>query len=256
MPDVTDGSVVVGYLDAGKWSACFGLSYRDLVMNDMLTTQRIVREGGRDLRGVVGTMGVAAGRNRIARDFLDHTDGEWLWFIDTDMGFAPDTVDRLVKSADAQLRPVMGGLCFAIKRLKRGDFYAERFRITPTVYEYLELEDEVGFRPILDYARGQVVQVAGTGAACLLIHRRALEVVRGRYGDAWFDPIVHPTGDKGRPRTFSEDLSFCVRLASVGVPVHVDTSVKTTHEKGGVFLDEDTFDLQQAGYDRRESDRG
>jgi hypothetical protein len=29
--------------------------------------------------------------------------------------------------------------------------------------------------------------------------------------------------------------------------VHVDTSVKTTHEKGGLFLDEETFDAQFGG---------
>lgn len=240
------GSVVVGYCDGGTWSAAFGLSYRDLVMHDMLTSQRIVREGGKELRKVAGTMGVAAGRNDIARDFLDQTDGEWLWFVDTDMGFAPDTVDRLVKSADPELRPVMGGLCFAIKRQARGDHYAERYRIAPTVYEYLDLGDEVGFRPILDYQRDQVVQVAGTGAACLLIHRSALERVRAKYGDAWFDPITHPTGAKGKPRQFSEDLSFCVRLASVDLPVHVDTAVRTCHDKGGIFLDEHAFDFQQS----------
>lgn len=247
MTAVIPGSVVVGYCDGGTWAACFGLSYRDLIMHDMLGPQRIVREGGKELRKVAGTMGVAGGRNDIARDFLDATDGEWLWMVDTDMGFAPDTVDRLVESADPQLRPVMGGLCFAIKRQARGDLWAERYRIAPTVYEYLDLGDEVGFRPILDYQRDQVVQVAGTGAACLLMHRSALEVVRERYGDAWFDPIVHPTGAKGRPRTFSEDLSLCIRLASVDIPVHVDTSVKTTHHKGGLFLDETTFDQQRGG---------
>lgn len=241
------GSVVVGFLDGGQWSACFGLSYRDLCLYDVVASQRIVREGGKELRSLCGTGGIPAGRNRVARDFLDSTDGEWLFFIDTDMGFASDTVDRLVTSADRYQRPVMGGLCFSIKRQKPGELYAERFRMAPTVYEYLELEDgEVGFRPIIDYKRDDVIQVAGTGAACLLIHRRALHNVRQKYGDAWFDPIVHPTGEKGKPRTFSEDLSFCVRLQACDIPVHVDTSVKTCHEKGGVFLDEEMFDRQQS----------
>jgi hypothetical protein len=245
---------VVGYLDAGQWSACFGLSFRDLVLHDTLGNQRIVRQGGKELRKVAGTMGVAAGRNEIAREFLDSTDGEWLWFIDTDMGFAPDTVDRLVAAADPAERPILGGLCFAIKRQARGDFYAERFRMAPTVYEYLDLGDEVGFRPILDYKRDTVVQVAGTGAACLLIHRSALERMREATGPVWFEPISHPTGAKGLPRVFSEDLSFCVRAAAAGLPVHVDTSVKTTHEKGGVFLDEEMFDAQQLAAERAASD--
>lgn len=248
-PAVAEGTVVVGFLDPGQWSACFGLSYRDLCLYDALSSQRIVRQGGRELRAVTGAGGIPTNRNRMARDFLDNTDGEWLFTVDTDMGFASDTVDRLVKSADPELRPVMGGLCFACLRKKPPEghtLYAERFLIQPTVYEYVEIDGEVGFRPILDYPRDQVVKVAGTGAACLLIHRGALEKVRARYGDAWFDPITHPTGLKGKPRTFSEDLSFCVRLQAVDLPVHVDTSVHTTHEKGALYLDEDTYDQQQA----------
>lgn len=245
-PEAAAGTVAVGYLDGGQWSACFGLSYRDLLLHDAFGPQRILRPGGKEIRKVVGTMGVATGRNKIAACFLDDTDAEWLWFIDTDMGFGPDTVDRLVKSADPELRPVMGGLCFAIKRQQQGAFYAERFRMSPTIYSFHELADEVGFRPILDYRRDQVVQAAGTGAACLLIHRGALDTVRARFGDVWFEPITHPTGEKGGgPRGFSEDLSFCVRLASLDIPVHVDTAVKTCHEKGGIFLDEDAFDRQQ-----------
>jgi hypothetical protein len=245
---VKAGTVVVGYLDPGQWSACFGLSYRDLCLFDLGTSQRIMRAGGKDLRGVVGTMGVAEGRNKIARDFMDATDAEWLFMIDTDMGFARDTVDRLVASADKYHRPVMGGLCFAIKRQRQGDLYAEKFRIAPTVYDMVQTPDgELGFRPIVDYPRDQVVKVAGTGCACLLINRRALHKVREKFGDAWFEPMVHPTaGGNGQRRGFSEDLSFCMRLYAVDVPVHVDTKVKTCHEKGGIFLDEDAFDKQQA----------
>ncbi len=242
----TPGSVVVGYLDGGTWSACFGLSYRDLIMADMLGPQRIVREGGKELRQVCGTGGIVAGRNRVAADFLDNTDGEWLFFIDSDMGFGPSTVDDLIRHADKYTRPVIGGLCFKLTRQARGDFHAEKYLIQPTLYEYVELNDEVGFRPLMDYPRDQPVQVAGTGAACLLIHRRALEKMRAKHGDTWFDPITHPTGLKGKPRTFSEDLSFCVRLQALDLPVFVHTGVKTCHDKHGVFLDEDAFDRQQA----------
>ena len=105
--------------------------------------------------------------------------------------------------------------------------------------------DEVGFTVMHMYPPDEVVQVSGTGAACLLIHREALKKVRAEYGDQWFSEITHPTGLKGKPRMFSEDLSFCIRLQGVGVPIHVNTAVKTTHEKGGIFLDEEMYDRQQ-----------
>jgi hypothetical protein len=243
---VKRGTVVPCFLDDGHWSACFGLSYLELMLHDTLGSQRVVREGGTYLRKVAGTGGIADGRNEVARQFLDHTDGEWLWMVDTDMGFAADTVDRLLTSADPHRRPVVGGLCFAQRRTGPGEFHAERFGIIPTVYQYVETGDEVGFAPIAAYERDTVTRCAGTGMACVLIHRRVLFKIREAHGDVWFDPMKHPTGMHGKPRTFSEDLSFCVRLAALDLPLHVDTAVKTCHEKGGLFLDEDAYDRQQA----------
>lgn len=236
------GSVVVGLLDNGTWSACFGMSYRDLMFHDLTNKQRFFKNKAAELRKICGTMGVANGRNEIARAFLDHTEGEWLFFIDSDMGFAPDTVDRLIESANPKNRPVVGGLCFALQRVGTRDHYSIVNGIQPTVFKFHDLGTEVGFAPILDYPRDSLVEVSGTGAACLLIHRSALEKIRDKYGDSWFDPITHPTGNSGKPRTFSEDLSFCLRLAAVDLPVYVNTAVKTTHEKGALYLDEPTYD--------------
>jgi hypothetical protein len=239
-----DGAVAVGFCDGGSWSAAFGLAYRDLCLADLGGSGRIVRPGGVELRKVAGAGGIASARNEIVRQFLDRAEAEWLWMVDTDMVFAPDVADRLVEAADPVERPVVGGLCFALKEDGR-EGYVMRYGIRPTLYDYVELPDEVGFRAATDYPRDELVRVAGTGAACLLIHRSALERVRDRYGDIWFEPATHPTGDHGKPRVFSEDLSFCVRLAAVGVPVHVHTGVKTAHDKGGVFLDETAYNLHR-----------
>jgi hypothetical protein len=248
------GSVVVGFLDDGTWSACFGLSYRDLTLHDALVSGRIVREGGRELRAVTGAGGIPASRNKVARDFLDSTDGEWLWFIDTDMGYAPDTVDRLVTSAGACGAFVIGGLCFAGLRRKPPSgqtLYAERFVIQPTIYQWVEVRDaagaldEAGFRPVRDYPRDKIVMADATGAACVLIHRSILAKLREEIGDTWFDPVAIPGALHGKPRTFSEDMSFCLRVRASGESVYVDTGVKTTHEKGFVYLDESTYDAQE-----------
>lgn len=246
------GSVVPGFLDDGHWSACFGLSWSELLLWDLNEQRQVMNDKAQFLRKVAGTGGIPDGRNEVVRRFLDTTEGEWLWFIDTDMGFAPDTVSRLVASADEHKRPVMGGLAFAQCRVEPGPFHGERFGIIPTIYDYLEIADEddgppeVGFMPRQHYDRDTVTQASATGAACMLVHRRALNKVRQQYGDEWFSIATHPTGLKGKPRHFSEDLSFCVRLQAVGIPVHVNTAVKTVHEKGGIFLEEELYLAQQA----------
>jgi len=246
LPAYAPGSVVPSMVDGGDWSACFGLSWTDLMLRDQALSQRMIRFGGMYLREVAGTMGVAAGRSRIAAAFLG-SDSEWLFMVDTDMGFASDTVDRMVESAEAHKVHVLGALCFCQKLdtdVNQGPFGAARFRIQPTLYTYNEVKDtgERGFRSITKYKRDQFQYVAGTGAACILIHREALQAV----GPEPFMPITDPiAGGNGTPRTFSEDLSFCIRVQAVGLEMGVDTSIKTTHHKGGIYLDEVSFAMQQ-----------
>ena len=244
--DTVPGSVIPSVVDGQEWAACFGLSWTGLMLRDQATSQRIIRENGQYVRKVSGTMGVAAARSEIAAYFLAHTDGEWLFMVDSDMGFADDTVDRMVASAEANNVTVLGALAFAQKLdpdVPPGQFGATRLRITPTLYTYLERPNgERGFRSITKYRRDQFQHVAGTGAACILIHRLALEAV----GPDPFMPVTDPkAGGNGTPRTFSEDLSFCIRVQAAGLAMGVDTSIKTTHYKGGVFLDETTFAMQQ-----------
>jgi hypothetical protein len=240
------GSVIPSVVDGQEWAACFGLSWTGLMLRDQATSNRIIRENGQYVRKVSGTMGVAAARSEIAAYFLAHTDAEWLFMVDSDMGFADDTVDRLVESAERNGVPVLGALCFAQKLdpdVAPGQFHATRMRIQPTLYTYLERPNgERGFRSITKYKRDTFQHVAGTGAACILIHRSALEAI----GAEPFMPVTDPeAGGNGTPRTFSEDLSFCVRVQAAGLEMGVDTSIKTTHYKGGLFLDETTFAMQQ-----------
>ena len=62
------------------------------------------------------------------------------------------------------------------------------------------------------------------------MRRTVLEKIRADYGDVWFDKVTHPTG-----RRFSEDLSFYIRVASVGTPTFVHSGDPTAHDEGGVY---------------------
>jgi hypothetical protein len=237
---VKAGTVAVGFLDPGTWSHCFGQSLIDLYLVDAFGSKRMVPHG-KQIRESCHAGGIVAGRNSIAALFLDTTECEWLFMVDSDMGFAPTTIDELIGSADPVERPVVGGLCFSLRKRTAGEFYGQKYVVVPTCYEYVDDGESVGFRSMIDYPRDSLFPVSGTGAACLLIHRSALEKVREVAGDHWFDTITHPSG-----KTFSEDLSFCVRLAAVDLPVFVNSAVRTTHDKHGVFLDEAEFDASLA----------
>jgi len=245
-----NGRVSIGFLHPGEWSAAFGTSLMDLMMWDATHNARVMHPFGHIVLQT-GAAGIAGGRNKIAHQMLTLSDSEWLFYIDADMGFTPDTLDRLVDSAHPEKRPILGALAFASKQDGTGlaGLNARRYRCQPTIYTMWEEESgKVGFVPRFDYERDAVQPSDATGAACLLIHRRTLEKMADRFGFGLFDHIVLPVGDEenGGRTEFYEDLSFCLRAQACDIPIHVDTSIKTTHDKGGVFLDEETFDIQQA----------
>lgn len=232
--------VIPSFVDGNEWAACFGLSWADMLLHDQAKSGKMMRDGGMYLREVAGTMGVAEGRNSIVRAFLEQTDGEWLFMVDTDMGFEPDTVDRMVASAQLNGVGVLGALCFALKGRGKGNttLHARRYRMQPTMYRYADTGNEQGFLPIMGYERNAFQPVDGTGAACLLMHRTALTAMPA---DPFRPMLVRGANPDGTDRAFSEDLSFCARAANARVKIGVDTAIKTTHYKVGIYLDEDTY---------------
>lgn len=233
-------TVAVGYLHPGEVSHSFHRSMRDLWMWDLGHRRR--------LRAFIeeecGASRLIDGRNSVVRQFLAH-DIEWLAFVDADMGFAPDALDELLNSADQYRRPVVGGLCFASRKVRQVDANARLHEAIPTLYRWIDPEDgQPGFAPIYNYPRDQVVEVDGTGAAFFIVHRRVLEKVRDQLDfpspREWFDDTNY------RGRIFGEDLTFCRRVASVGEKIHVHTGVKTSHYKH-TYLEEGILDAAGAG---------
>lgn len=243
---MTPGKVTLGFLHPGHYAACFAESVKDLLLYDLAHEQRILSHRFGQMAKECGAAGIVDGRNALAKAMCDESEAEWLFMVDSDMGFADDTVERLIRAADPELRPVVGGLAFAMKTDGRSSHYGIRYRAQPTLYDFVEEEDRIGVTPRFDYPRNKLVEVAATGGACMLIHRTALEKVRAKFGDVWFDTIRHPKGAH-----FSEDLAFCVRLAACGLPLFVHTGIRTTHDKGGVFLDEAFYEAQQAARESR-----
>lgn len=224
-----DAQKVVAAWPYGSHAPQFVQSYDDLRQYDFAHHQRIVA------RIMLGTSNVAHGRNQIVRMFLGHpAKPDWLWFIDTDMAFARDTLDRMVKAAHPTKRPILGALCFSVLRGDAQQYVPTLYGYTdddpPRLGRFTELPDKPG-----------VVPVAATGTGCLLIHRSVLEAVAeftvpgtdktyGQTSYPWFRFAEWETEDLG-PDVMGEDIVFCLRAAAAGFPTHVDTSIEVGHVK-------------------------
>lgn len=221
-----DGCVQIAYLHSHKVSHSWHESMMRLVGYDAVTEGRIVGTAGPFMIRC-DSGGIVEGRNLSVTRFLDETEHEWLFLIDTDMGFLPDTVERLLQAADPVERPVVGALCFGARELAYDGYGGRRIMPVPTIYSIARTpEGHVGFSTRWDFPADTVLQVAATGAACLLIHRSAVEKLRADHGNGWFDQVRYQDG-----RLLSEDMSFCYRLGAAGIKIFVHTGVKTTHHK-------------------------
>lgn len=184
-----------------------------------------------------GTGGLIEARNQAAYGFLrDYPDVEWLFWLDTDMGFPAETLEMLLESADPVQRPIVGALCFSQKEIDSDGMGGRRTQPTPTIYDWVTVDDQSGYAVRWDYPRDAVTQCHATGSACVVIHRSVLERIRDQFGPVWYDRVPNPSTGQ----LFSEDLSFCVRAGALDVPVYVDTRVKTTHLKN-VWVSEELY---------------
>lgn len=224
-------SVLLGYLHGAEISASFQASLQALIAWDAAH--------GRHLRQYAAlkcsTDGIVAGRNSLAKALLE-SDCEWVFMVDSDMGFDADALDRLMAVAHPSERPIVGGLCFAYKEIGpdgKGGFHCLP---VPTIFDWVQHPD--GHHRMTSrshYPVNQLVRCAATGAAFVLIHRSVFAKIADEYGPVWFDRIRGTDGD-----VFGEDISFFVRCGATEIPVHVHTGVRTTHQKT-IWLSEDHF---------------
>lgn len=209
-----------------------------------------INDAGRHLAPPMFTptspMQVAANRSKAAAFLLDETDASWLLFIDSDMGFDPDAVDLLLAAANPDparvaepQHPIVGGLCFGMRKEESDGQGGWRSVPFPTIYDFRPAgfgDVRPGFVPRYNYGQDTVTQCAATGAAFLLIHRGALELIREKLGDTWFDRAkLTPESE-----TMGEDLSFCLRAGGLGIPIFVHTGVRVSHLKP-VWVGEDYY---------------
>ena len=237
MPKTDPGSVRFVTLvdDEHGCTASFWLSWNALIASDLAGEQRIWRGGYAAQK--VTSAGVVEGRNEATKNFLESS-AEWLFFVDADMGWDPDALDKLMDAADPVERPIVGGLCFGFGPITDRIDHAQAVvkRPFPTIFDLKETDEDIGFRPRWGFVSGAVQKCGATGAAFLLIHRSVLEAMKEKWGEGWWDRIKHPKAKK----MWGEDTSFCVRAGMLGVPIFVHAGVKTSHLKT-IYATESTY---------------
>jgi hypothetical protein len=187
---------IIGYVRGAEVSGAFLDSLMDLLGEDAYRT-------------VAGTIRVETGpalvtaRNQLVRVFMEQMDAPWLFMVDTDMVFEADVIARLRQVASPHV--IAGALCFG--------WFSDARIAKPTLYGE-------GMVQITEWTPGSLVPVYATGAACLLIHRRALEAMP--HG-AWFKQAADGS--------YGEDQGFFMNAAAAGLRTVIDTGTHVLHDK-------------------------
>lgn len=171
---------------------------------------------GYQLRVMRGATSIDQIRCLMATEALEAGFEELFW-IDDDIVFNPDDVDRLRASG----RPIIGGVY-----PKKGE-------------RQLTVRWKEGTTSVVLGEGGGLTEVRYTGTGFLLTHARVYAdlitkglqgPVLGEYGRPMF-PYFHPmiVRDGDTDRYLAEDWSFCHRATAAGIPIWVDTRPRLLH---------------------------
>jgi len=158
-------------------------------------------------------------RNLVVKEFLSKSDAEWLLFVDTDIGFAPEHIEILLTSGSAERR-IVAGLYFVHSRLFGG--------LVPYWYETLVPPTFCNVT-----ASTLTKEVVACGMGFTAIHISVLtEMWKRRAGDdpaPWFGHDHVPTlaGVLEAP----EDVTFCMRAKEAGFATYGVPAVAVDHYK-------------------------
>lgn len=199
---------VVGYVHPLNVAALFMRSVVDTV-----------RKYDYPIYPVMSGPNVSRARNMIVDGFLNqHCGIDWLFMVDTDMVFTPDTILNLLSCNE----PLISGLCLTGSE-----------RPSPSMYKRVEDGPDKGmYLSITQWPTDEIMDVDVFGAACSLIHRSVFEDIRNKFPN----PCAQWYQEEQRDQVLvGEDFTFCERATAAGYQPKVNTAVQVGHVKGSML---------------------
>lgn len=168
---------------------------------------------------VVTNTFVSEARNMLADGVLSSaSDDDLALWIDSDMVFNFDDMDRLIKSFDASDYDILSGLYFTRN---------EKDERVPLIYFASDEKNKFITGKPVDLPKEGIVKVDGVGFGFLVMKASVLKKLKSEH-DKIFGWCYHDGEFVG------EDITFCQRAAEAGFKIGVDLSIKLGHY-GGVI---------------------
>ena len=178
----------------------------------------VVNEGYLPSYSATKHLYVAENRNNMVAEFLRESNADWLWVLDTDIEFAPDTCARLLAVADPVEAPIVAAAYW-----QNYDEDGRALTWHAATPEGLRLFRSL---PQLDGP----IEIGSCGMGCTLIHRSVFERLSEAHRDdpwRWFGHDIIP----GLEERAGEDVTFCMRARDAGFRIVGHCGVTVEHFK-------------------------
>lgn len=179
------------------------------------------RAGDTKIGFEVGSL-VYNARNNLARQAIK-SEADFVLWLDSDMVFGPDLLQRMLKVCTENNIDFLTGLCF-----RRKPPY------TPCLFDRLEKTDKgASYTAILSVPDGRF-KVGGCGFAGVLMSMDVLLSVAAKFDGRMFDPLPG----------FGEDVAFCWRARQCGYDIWCDSDIELGHV-GSCVITRKVFETYQ-----------
>ena len=158
-------------------------------------------------------------RNTLATRAIQ-TEADYVLWLDSDMVFEPDLLERLMKTLTENDLDIVTGLYFRRVQPYSPVLFKDLTLIRDTFFEWSEFKE----------VPSDLFEVAGCGFGCVLMKTDAFFDVQSKFGN-----MFAPIGNTG------EDLAFCWRARECGYKVWCDPSIICGHV--GYVISDDKFYL-------------
>lgn len=159
-------------------------------------------------------------RNNLARQAVK-SEADYVLWLDSDMVFGPDLLQRMMKVCTENDIDFLTGLCF-----RRKPPY------TPTLFDKLEkVGNGASYTALMSVPDGRF-KVGGCGFAGVLMSLDVILSVMAKFEGRMFDPLPG----------FGEDLSFCWRARQCGYDIWCDSDIELGHV-GNIIVTRKYFEV-------------
>lgn len=145
-------------------------------------------------------------RNNLATRAIQ-SEADYVFWMDSDMVFAPDTLVRMVDVLQKNKLDILTGIYF--RRVQP---------FSPVLFDMLEIRDQRASWTSFNEIPDGLFEVGGCGFGCVLMDTGVFIDVQSK-----FKQMFAPIGNVG------EDLSFCWRARECGYKIYCDPSIVCGH---------------------------